>query len=300
MTNTKRTLRFWSVAVLSIVLAVVSSPASPAWASKNAKKPHIVSVRATPRSVPAGGGVVHLLVLEKFATNCHLATAPRLPSTPRTLRCAAGRIDPWVRVPKNTALHPRAVRFRVFAMGPGGKSPVRVALVLQAAAKRAVATTTTTLPTTTTAAAPSTVCTGPCKFTFPGPSFSGWASVALNAVTQNVPCPDPSFGCDATSGQTITDANVTMCAGPVGVSDAGLATTDFSLALSDGTQASQDSVTDDSSVPTAFGNYGAVAPGQCVTGDIYFDTASGSQWTSLNFSYNSADLSTSAVYVWNA
>ena len=166
-----------------------------------------------------------------------------------------------------------------------------------------VTTTTTTVPptttTTTTPAGPVTQCTGGCKFTFPSASLSGWVSVALNNVIQGVPCADPGV-CDASATQQIDDANVTMCAGPSGVSDASSATANFALALSGGTQAPSDSVTFDSSVPTAFGGYGAVAPSQCVTGDIYFDAPSGSQWSSLNYAYTSADYSTQTVYVWSA
>jgi hypothetical protein len=56
----------------------------------------------------------------------------------------------------------------------------------------------------------------------------------------------------------------------------------------------------DSSVPAAFGNYGVLAPGQCVTGDLYFDAILGAQWLSLNYAYQSADGQTSTVYVWQS
>ena len=165
-------------------------------------------------------------------------------------------------------------------------------------------TTTTTTSTTTTSSSTTTValptsCSGPCKFTFPEPDENGFASVQLNSVTENVPCPDPG-GCDASAGQEIIDVNATLCAGASGVNDGSGDIDNFALALSNGTQASQDSVTFDSSVPTAFGNYGALASGQCLTGDMYYDASSGVNWTSLNLSYTSYDFSTQLVYVWNA
>jgi hypothetical protein len=56
----------------------------------------------------------------------------------------------------------------------------------------------------------------------------------------------------------------------------------------------------DSSVATAWGTYGAVAPNQCLTGDMYFEGPTGVDWSSLNFAYTSADFSTQQVYVWNS
>lgn len=158
---------------------------------------------------------------------------------------------------------------------------------------------TTTTTSSTTTAASSTTCAGPCKFSFPEPDENGFVSVQLNSVTENVACPDPG-ACDATGAQQVVDVNVTLCAGPGGVNDGSGDIDNFALALSNGTQASQDSVTFDSNVPTAFGAYGALAGGQCLTGDMYYDAPSGVNWTSLNFAYTSSDLSTQQVYVWKA
>ena len=107
-------------------------------------------------------------------------------------------------------------------------------------------------------------------------------------------------GCDATPAQQLDDVNISVCAGQNGATDIGFGVPgDLSLDLTNATQASQDDVTDDSSVPTAFGNYSTLAPGQCVTGDVYFDVTSGAQWQSLNFAYQPANFQDdSAVYVW--
>ena len=126
----------------------------------------------------------------------------------------------------------------------------------------------------------------------------------LNAVTQGVPCPDnsdPYFDeCDASASQQLDDVNISVCAGPQGSLDVSGVAGDLSLDLTNATQASKDSVTNHSGVPTAFGNYGAVAPGQCITGDVYFDVTSGAQWQSLNYAYRSADFQSQTVYVWTS
>jgi len=121
----------------------------------------------------------------------------------------------------------------------------------------------------------------------------------MNSVTQGIVCPDSGL-CDATASQQIDDVNVTMCAGDSGDTDVAAEVYDFSLALADSTQASTDSVTYDGSVQTALGNYGAVAPNQCVTGDVYFDVPINVPWLSLNYSYTSADFATQTVYAWKA
>jgi hypothetical protein len=108
-------------------------------------------------------------------------------------------------------------------------------------------------------------------------------------------------GCDATPAQQIDDVNISACAGQDGATDVGFGVPgEMSLDLTNATQASRDSVTEDSSVPTAFGNYATLAPGQCVTGDVYFDVTSGAQWLSLNYSYTAANFQSNAVYVWQS
>jgi hypothetical protein len=89
-----------------------------------------------------------------------------------------------------------------------------------------------------------------------------------------------------------------MCAGPDGVTLGGLAAAIFVLTLGDNSQAYLDSVTFDANVPTAFGTYGALGPGQCATGDVYFDVPSGLSWTSLSYAYFSASSQAQATYVW--
>ncbi|MHB1210529.1 MAG: hypothetical protein ACYC1I_12630 [Acidimicrobiales bacterium] len=121
----------------------------------------------------------------------------------------------------------------------------------------------------------------------------------MNSVTQGVACPDIGW-CDATVSQQIDDVNLTVCAGASGDTDVAGQVYDFSLAIADGTQANTDFASFDSSVQTALGNYGAVAPNQCVTGDVYFDAPANVPWVSLNYSYTSADFTNQTVYAWKA
>ena len=258
--------------------------------------PVISSFTATPNHLSASGGTVVLSATVAHATSCRLTG-----QTVRPVACASGKVRTVDRVKANTTGATRVVRVSLVATGPGGTVSRSVSVSQVAAISQPTTTqptTATTQPTPPTTAQQSNVCAGPCKFTFPSADADGFVSVTLNQIRQNVPCPDPGL-CDATGNQQVDDANLTVCAGPSGASN-GPDLGNFSLALSDGTQASQDSVSYDSSVPGAFGTYGAVAPGQCVTGDLYFDAALGTQWTSLNFAYTSADYSTQTVYAWQA
>jgi hypothetical protein len=260
----------------------------------NGPKPAILTFTALPAHLPAKGGTVVLSATVRNATACRF-----IGQLTRQVSCAGGKVRVLDTVKPNVTTATRVLHVSLVAQGKGG-TVSRSLTVTEAAQPKPTTTTssrpTTTQPTTTTSAQPSNICTGPCKFSFPVADTDGFASVALNSLTQGVSCPDPG-ACDATGSQQIDDTNVTMCAGPSGAPN-GTDPSNFSLALSDGTQASQDSVTFDSNVPTALGNYGAIAPGQCVTGDIYFDATSGTQWTSLNFAYTAADFSSQLVYVW--
>jgi hypothetical protein len=262
-------------------------------------RPKVLAFTASPTHLAQPGGTVVLTVRTRNATTCAFSGQLTL-----KLGCTRGKVVIHDRVGANRTFATRVLKVWLVARGKGGSTPKRSVTITQAGRPKpppttTTSTTTTSTTTTTGTTTPATECSGPCKFTFPSPDTLGFASVGLNSLAQGVPCPDPGY-CDAASSQQVDDVNVTMCAGPSGANDAGLATDNFSLALSDGTQASLDSVTDDSSVATAFGNYGAVAPGQCVTGDVYFDATSGTQWSSLNFSYTAANFSSQVVYVWEA
>lgn len=296
----ERMRRFGVVVIGVAVTALLGISAAGAATPRRVAAPVVTSLLARPPRLPAPGGFVTLVAHVRGATTCTLGGGAK----PITVGCARGTATGRVRVRANVSTRQRVNRLWVLARGRGGARR-RFVAVIQAARAAApkpplpAPPSTTTTTTTTLPPAPATVCTGPCSFAFPQPTVSGAVSVAMNSVTQGVVCPDPGL-CDATASEQIDDVNVTVCAGGTGDSDVSGQIYDFSLALGDGTQASSDSVSFDSSVPTAFGGYGAVAPNQCVTGDVYFDVPIGVSWTSLNYSYTSANFSTQAVYAWKA
>lgn len=237
------------------------------------KPPIVVSFSAQPSNVIAGGGTVTLTVRVRNATKCVFGGAGTA-----TVGCTSGRAVTTDNLVANSTAVAKSSRLWVYARGSGGTTARKYVTITEAPA--------------------ATKCSGPCKFTFATPTDEDVASVQLNSVAQAVNCPDSQnfFLCEASTSQQIDDVNVTVCAGPKGITDGEFERTNFSLALTTGGQAGDDDVTFDSNVPSAFGNIGAVGPGQCVTGDIYYDVPGGAQWTSLNYSYESG--LNQLVYVW--
>ena len=251
--------------------------------------PAVISVAVHPPRLSAQDGFVHLIAHVARAATCTFGGGEKTVK----VGCVKGVGAAVIVVRPNLSVQPRFDRLWVLARGKGGARRRYIAIFQ---AGRPVAPTTTTTSTTVPPKV-ATVCNGPCSFAFPQATSSGITSVALNTVTQGVACGDPGL-CDATTSQQIDDVNVTVCAGSSGDTDVAGQVANFSLALSDGSQASSDSVSFDNSIPTALGGYGAVAPNQCVTGDVYLDAPIGVSWVSLNYSYTSADFSTQAVYEW--
>lgn len=287
------------IAVISLCLgcllllpAVANAAITPV-----AKTPTIVYFRVTPNHVLSTGGIVRVTAKVKRATTCTFSGDGVL-----TMQCKGGSAEANVTVAPNRLAKLKIFTLSFVARNGYGAAHKRSVLLTEAAAllppPTTVPPTTVPVPTSTQ---PVTQCTGPCKFTFPTSDYGGILSIQLMAITQGVPCPDdnPFGGCNAVAGQQIDDVNLSVCAGSEGATDIGFGVPDdLSLDLNNATQASQDDVTDDSSVPTAFGNYAILAPGQCVTGDIFYDVTEGAQWQSLNYSYQSGITQT--VYVWNS
>ena len=279
--------RVWVFAIC-VSLIFVPVVASGSAEVRRAVPPQVLSLAAQPSHVLAQGGSVHLVAHVARATTCTFGGGTRAV----TVGCEHGVSAVVIAILPNPSTQPRVDRLWVLARGKGGVRR-RFVAVFQAA-RHVAPPTTTTLPQKA-----ATVCSGPCGFTFPQATTSGIISIAMNSVTQGVACSDPGL-CSATASQQLDDVNVTVCAGTLGDTDVGAQVENFSLALVDGTQASMDFVSFDSSVQMALGSYGAVAPNQCVTGDVYFDVPINVAWTSLNYSYTSADFSTQTVYAWKA
>ena len=284
-----RHLRRVSLIGIAIVALALIPAASGSAASRQIAAPVVQSLVAQPSRLPAQGGSVHLVANVARSMTCTFGGGEKTVA----LKCDTGVSAANIAVAPNSSVQSRVDRLWVLARGKGGVRR-RFVAVFQAGRQVSPPTTTTTLPPKA-----ATVCSGPCKFVFPQATPPGVISVAMNSVSQGVSCSDPGL-CTATTSQQIDDVNVTVCAGTSGIIDAAGQIYNFSLALSNGAQASTDSVTFDGSVPSALGNDGAVAPNQCVTGDIYLDAPIGVSWVSLNYSYTSADFSTQTVYAWKA
>lgn len=279
--------RVWAIAI-SISMVLIPVTASGSASARRAAPPQVKSLVAQPPHVLAQGGSVRLVAHVASAMTCTFGGG----ANAVTVGCESGVSAAVIAVRPNPSTQPRVDRLWVLARGKGG---VRRRFVAVFQAARYVAPpTTTTLPQKA-----ATVCSGPCSFAFPQATTSGIISVAMNSVTQGVACSDPGL-CSATASEQLDDVNVTVCAGALGDTDVGAQVYNFTLALADGTQASTDFLSFDSSVQTALGSYGAVAPNQCVTGDVYFDAPINVPWMSLNYSYTSADFSTQTVYAWKA
>lgn len=95
-------------------------------------RPAVAAVAVTPKTLPANGGSVRLVVHVRYATTCNVIVTPVVPRFSRSFRCASGHFVATVKIDKNTSASGRTIRFRVFAKGPGGRSPFRVAFVSQA------------------------------------------------------------------------------------------------------------------------------------------------------------------------
>ncbi len=280
--------RFGAIGI-AIAMALIPAAASASVNHHRTAPPAVMSLAARPPRVPAQGGSVHLVAHVARAVTCTFGGGAKVV----TVRCDKGNGAAAITVRANPSVQPRIDRLWVLARGKGGAHR-RFVAVFQAGRHVTPPTTTTTLPPKVP-----TVCSGPCSFAFPQATSSGIISVAMKSVTQGVACSDPGL-CDATASQQIDEVNVSVCAGTSGDTYVSGQVGNFSLALANGAQASRDTVTFDSSIPTALGSYGAVAPNQCVTGDVYFDAPIGVSWVSLNYSYTSADFSTQTVYAWNA
>lgn len=131
--STRVVRRFVTVAGSALMTATLFVPVAAAAAkAPQAPRPRVITVIVTPKVLPASGGVVRVLVRDKFATTCTVIVIPQILHFPRTFRCAAGHFVTAVKIAKNTAPHGQTIRFRVFAKGSGGRSALRTALVSQA------------------------------------------------------------------------------------------------------------------------------------------------------------------------
>jgi hypothetical protein len=231
---------------------------------------------APTRTVSTSGGVVRFAATVRNATTCHWSSSPTIAGFTATTKCKTGNVSRSAKFPANTTTTAKAYAVTLIVRG-------KTTTVDHWKVNQAKET-------------PPTRCTGPCAFTFPSPDIFGAASIAVNSISQNVAWPNPNYN-DLPAGDQLDELNATVCAGPTGITDVSMTYAgSLSLSVSSGLQASVDPQAYDAS---SLGNYGEIAAGQCVTGNIYYDVPTGSTWAFVNYTYEATNGDT-LTYVWNA
>jgi hypothetical protein len=293
-----RTLRKLSLAAACVGLLTVSAPAiANASLAPALSKPTVISFKASPSHLSAGGGFVTLTAKVSGATTCTFGGHGT-----DTVSCTSGTAKIKDKLGPNKTAKTRTIVLTLLVKGKGGTAPKATVKVTEAA-KGSTSTPPTTAapaPTTTTGANSGTSCVGSCTFTFPAPDYNGFVSVELNSVTPAVQCPNSqNGGCAATSAQQIDQVNITMCAGQGPVNGVSKGLTDFTLTAASGATATLDPVSSAPTVSTAFGNFSTLAPGLCDTGNMWFDLTANTNWSSLSFNYTSDTFTIKQIYTWN-
>ncbi|HZC30152.1 MAG TPA: hypothetical protein VE261_01450 [Gaiellaceae bacterium] len=111
---------------LAAILGVGAVVAPPSLAAGHAA-PKIASFAATPKEVPASGGVVSLAARVTGAKTC---TFKRSATTLRTVACSKGRASTTASIPQSTSNAQRTFTFSVRAVG-SGRSATRSVTVVQ-------------------------------------------------------------------------------------------------------------------------------------------------------------------------
>jgi len=101
------------------------------------RKTSIGLFTASPSTVPAAGGTVHLLAVVQRATSCQFSSTSPLKELPATRSCATGSVSFDLKLPKNTAASARTYHFQVAVHGPAGATKAGPVTVVQRAARHA-------------------------------------------------------------------------------------------------------------------------------------------------------------------
>jgi Domain of unknown function (DUF4352) len=131
--NVSLARRFGIIASSALMATIACVPAANgATRVSHPAKPIVVSVTATPKTLPSSGGVVSIVVRDKFATTCTVSVLPNITGFPRTFQCAAGHFVAAAHIAANTQPSGLTIRFSVTAHNSHGRSPIRTAIVSQA------------------------------------------------------------------------------------------------------------------------------------------------------------------------
>jgi hypothetical protein len=112
---------------------------------------------ASPATLPAAGGTVHLVAVVQGATTCSFRASTALSRLPDTESCASGSASLSVRVPKNASAAARTFHFQLVVRGRRGSAVAAPVAVLERAARATGAPVITTQPRSVSAVEGSTV-----------------------------------------------------------------------------------------------------------------------------------------------
>src|SRR5579864_3818947 len=110
-----------AAALIAVAIAGVGAAA----ASAATGRPAILSLTATPQTLPSSGGTLLLRARVKNASRCTLAG--------KAVACASGRVSTTVSVAANSSQAPRTIRYVLAAIGAQGTSVRRTVTVSEAA-----------------------------------------------------------------------------------------------------------------------------------------------------------------------
>src|ERR1019366_7740166 len=105
--------------------------------SRHVTKARVSLFTASPATLPAAGGTVHLLAVVQSAATCRFSSAKTLKPLPATKSCTSGDASITVRLPKNTTSSARTYRFTLYAKGSAGGSSAGPVAVVESAAPTA-------------------------------------------------------------------------------------------------------------------------------------------------------------------
>ena len=236
----------------------------------------VAQAGAATRTVSASGGSLSFTATVRNAKTCAWSSNPPIAGFTKTVMCKTGTIARSARFKANTSTTAKSYTITLTVRG---KTPTVDHWRVRQAGK--TTTTTTVPPTTTTTTVPPSCIVPTCTLTFGSPDTYDATIVAIGGVLQNVANPDPIFATPV--GDQLDEVVVGMHTGSTGMGDPGAEIYNFALALVGGGQGTVDTLTFDSTNPSAMGALGPVAPNSVFVGDIYFDVPIGSNWSSVNF-----------------
>ena len=244
--------------------------------------PGVASATISPtRFLSANGHEVTWTVTVPGYGWCTWWSSPRVPKFNKTQRCD-GKTKRSATLKPNIGDTQKYYTFRLTFLGK--KAKVTDWMKVTQYTK-----TTTSPPSSSSPPPPNSYCVGTstkCVVVFPAVDDFGLSSLLVGEVYQNLACPDPGV-CNLPSGDQLDAVVIGMGTGPSGMTKPSLELSNFSLVLAGGEHARIDGITCNSSVEYALCGLGPEAPNMSFGAAIFFDVPIGSNWTSVNFSYNS-------------